>query len=617
MILKTLSLLLSLFGALALALSVPAQAQAGVDYSLVDGADGVPLLVAEGGTPDGSPILFVHGMSQSHLSWRPQFESELAEKYRLVAFDLRGHGGSGKPWREEDYSASRDVWADDIAAVIAAKNLEDITLVAWSFGGHVAMSYIRKYGTEKVAAIDLSGTVAGLVEYKPVASPENEKILEGSRQRASLDLRDNIEGYLAMLGSFTASPMNEVDRGLAEAAGLMNPSYVRRALTDLPLENTDVAEILNVPVLVSIGTEDPGWPEDVPAMLIERLPNAALSLYTGVGHFPSMEQPERFNTELNDLASGDFARLKGILTLPIALPVTREAVLAKYGSGESRFVEIDGVRMHYREQGDGQVVLLLPGHLGSLYMYDAWVPYLAEEFRVIRLDWPPYGLSVPDPSGDYSSPRGAKLVIGFLDKMGIERAKLIGTSNGATVAAHVAALRPDLVDRLALSTFPLGRPPAREISPLLKEQAGLYMQNVDYWPPSLMRAILEDIFADPSKVTPEIITTYTDLNNFPGGRAAQNIYVKNNIAMYEAGGLPNLYSRITAPTLLQWGDGGIVMPADLAQGSVDILASAPVVLRRYPGSGHMPMIEEPEKTVRDVMDFFDGKLDGEAMKPTE
>lgn len=119
-------------------------------YSTIEGAMAVPLLVMETGNIDGPPILFIHGMSQSHLSWEPQFNSELVKKYRLVAFDMRGHGGSAKPWNESDYAGSQ-IWGGDVAAVIDGLGLKDVTIVAWSFGGFVAVSYVRHYGTQKCA----------------------------------------------------------------------------------------------------------------------------------------------------------------------------------------------------------------------------------------------------------------------------------------------------------------------------------------------------------------------------------------------------------------------------------------------------------------------------------
>lgn len=613
---KFLAVALLLFTGLAGGTTLSIASEAPLTYSVVEGADAVPLLVAEGGTPNGPAILFIHGMSQSHLSWRPQFDSRLAQSYRLIAFDMRGHGGSGKPWRVRDYSAKRKVWAKDVAAIIKAKGLDDVTIVAWSFGGHVAMSYVRAYGTKRLRSVNLSGTLAGLIDFPRTQSADYDKIMEGSRQRGGLNLADNITGYSVMPNSFTYAPMPAADLEIAVATGLMNPSYVRRAMTDLPLFNTDLVSKLNIPILITVGAHDEEWPVSAAQALSQDLPNSALSLYAQSGHFPSMEEPERFNCELAALVEGKNVEKSCTDIAAFSSAPTKAQVRARYAGPPSQFIEIDGVEMHYRDEGlkgeDRPVLILLPGHMGSLHMYDKWLPYLTPQFRVIRLDWPPYGLSLPDPSGVYSSPRGAELVIGFLDKMGIKRASLIGTSNGATVAAHVAAMRPDLVERMALSTFPLGAPPKRVISPELLSQAKQHMSNQAYRPYSLFKAILEDIFYDANNVTPERIREYTDTNNHPGGYDAQAIYIKNNRAMYDAGGLPALYAKITAPTLIQWGDGGIVMPANLAQGSADVLTNAPVVLLRYPEAGHMPMIEQPKKTATDLIAFLNGALDEDA-----
>ncbi len=270
-----------------------------LEYSLVNGADEVPILVVESGKSDGDVIVFVHGMSQSHLSWIPQFESELAEHYRLIAFDLRGHGGSGKPWKPKDYSASRGVWAQDLNAVFKQKNIKSATLVAWSFGGYIAMSYIREFGDERLNGLVLSGTLAGLIDIPRSSLPAPSKeALEGSSQRSSLNLLDNISGYSSMPGNFTFRPMSERFRQIADATALMQPAYVRRAMTDLPLVNTDMLDRLALPVLLSIGDKDRGITSEAVAELVAALDDAQLSEYPDVGHFPSYEKSDRFNCEL-------------------------------------------------------------------------------------------------------------------------------------------------------------------------------------------------------------------------------------------------------------------------------------------------------------------------------
>jgi alpha-beta hydrolase superfamily lysophospholipase len=83
----------------------------------VIGGGGLRLHAREWGNPDGPPIVFMHGWSQSHLCWSKQYDSPLAGEFRLVAYDLRGHGMSEAPPEPEHYLDGR-LWADDLAAVI-------------------------------------------------------------------------------------------------------------------------------------------------------------------------------------------------------------------------------------------------------------------------------------------------------------------------------------------------------------------------------------------------------------------------------------------------------------------------------------------------------------------
>ena len=272
-------------------------------YSIVKGAGEVPLLVVETGNRSNPTIVFLHGMSQSHLAWEAQFDSELADHFHLVAFDLRGHGGSGKPWQEADYSGSQ-VWADDVDAVIKAFDLEDVTIAAWSFGGYVAMAYLRTYGSDNVKAINLVGSLAGLTEGIDNSQEISEEMARGAKNRASLNLRKNIQGHKAMPDLLFARPIPNRDRKWSFYSSLMFPSYVLRSLSNLPLKNEDMIDLINVPVLVTVGSEDVGVSETDAAVLAEKLPNASLSTYKGVGHSPMLEEAGRYNLELEILANG-------------------------------------------------------------------------------------------------------------------------------------------------------------------------------------------------------------------------------------------------------------------------------------------------------------------------
>ena len=121
--------------------------------------DGTRLAVYEWGNPAGPEVLLVHGFAQSHLCFVPQFQSALAQQFRLVAFDQRGHGASDQPSDPAAYQGSR-VWADDIATVLDAMRLERPVLVGWSMGGRVIRQYLMTHGDGRLAGLNF---VASLV----------------------------------------------------------------------------------------------------------------------------------------------------------------------------------------------------------------------------------------------------------------------------------------------------------------------------------------------------------------------------------------------------------------------------------------------------------------------
>ena len=108
----------------------------------VRGGGGLRLHVREWGKADGPPILFIHGWSQNHLCWAKQYESALADEFRLVAYDLRGHGMSEAPLEPEHYTDGK-LWADDVAAIIDELRLDRPVLVGWSYGAFVICDYVR------------------------------------------------------------------------------------------------------------------------------------------------------------------------------------------------------------------------------------------------------------------------------------------------------------------------------------------------------------------------------------------------------------------------------------------------------------------------------------------
>src|SRR5260221_3921727 len=140
-------------------------------------ADGVSLAVYEWGDPGGPEILLIHGQAQCHLAFDRQTGSDLARIFRLVAFDLRGHGDSGKPRDPVHYQDGKR-WADDVAAVIEMKRLRKPVLVGWSLGGRVIRQYLMHHGDHRLSGINFVGA-------RPIEDPN----VVGPASRAALVTR--------------------------------------------------------------------------------------------------------------------------------------------------------------------------------------------------------------------------------------------------------------------------------------------------------------------------------------------------------------------------------------------------------------------------------------------
>ena len=274
-----------------------------VEYSTVHGSDGVPLQVAEAGSASAPGILFLHGATLSSSSWLQQLESELAERYHLVAFDLRGHGNSGKPWDAERYSDFR-LWADDVAAVIEATGLAKPVFVAWSYGGHVTMDYLRHYGASRIAGIAFVGSTGGMLPFPP---PDEETAARYARLgplAMSPDAGDRLVAAREFVDGMIEAPVSQaiVDREVA--AVLAVTPYARQAMQGRSLDNSDLIDRLTMPVLFIIGDADRAATPEGLAELSGNIPDARIAEYADTGHMPFVERREKFNDEIEEFVTG-------------------------------------------------------------------------------------------------------------------------------------------------------------------------------------------------------------------------------------------------------------------------------------------------------------------------
>ncbi|WLH10665.1 alpha/beta hydrolase [Pseudomonas hefeiensis] len=156
--------------------------------SYITTRDGVHLYYKDWGPRDGQVVTFSHGWPLNADSWEAQMMFLAAKGYRVVAHDRRGHGRSSQPWEGNDM----DHYADDLAAVIEALDLKEVTLVGFSTGGGEVARYIGRHGTGRVKKAVLVSSVPPLMlktETNPNGLPL--EVFDGLR-KASLENRSQL-----------------------------------------------------------------------------------------------------------------------------------------------------------------------------------------------------------------------------------------------------------------------------------------------------------------------------------------------------------------------------------------------------------------------------------------
>ena len=253
--------------------------------------DGLTISAQEWGNPAGPEILFIHGFAQSHMSWMRQYDSDLAKEFRIVTYDLRGHGNSDKPLDPAKYKDSK-AWGDEVQAVIDAAGLKRPVLVGWSYAGRVISDYVATHGPGRLAGINF---VDASIKFIPEFVGEN---LKNLGPMTSEDLATNIAATRAFLhGCFERQPSAD-DFEVMLSFNMMVLPKVRAGLGGRPLDATADMSKLKIPVLVTHGALDRNSKLGNSQYTASVIPGSKLSVYEGIGHAPFYEDAARFNTEV-------------------------------------------------------------------------------------------------------------------------------------------------------------------------------------------------------------------------------------------------------------------------------------------------------------------------------
>lgn len=278
--------------AVALLIAASAVAHAQSRQYTVSAPDGVTLAIQEAGKTDGPPVVFVHGLLGSHLNWEAQLSSPALQRYRLITYDLRGHGLSGKPVEAAAYTDGRR-WADDLAAVIKATGARDPVVVGWSLGAAVTTNYLAAYGDAQIAG---AVYVGGVIELDPKQIAPHPALY---RDMVSPDLKTHLDAEREFIGLCFAQRPDDVTfkRLLANAA---TASFdMQAAVQSMTVAAARGLGAARKPLLLIYGEKDAlVQPAPSVARAKQLNPHVRSTVYAASGHAPFMEEADRFNRDL-------------------------------------------------------------------------------------------------------------------------------------------------------------------------------------------------------------------------------------------------------------------------------------------------------------------------------
>lgn len=292
----------------------------------------------------------------------------------------------------------------------------------------------------------------------------------------------------------------------------------------------------------------------------------------------------------------------GMIALAVWLyePDKPRTALEETYPGEYRI--IDGVRLRLRDSGprDGEAIIMLHGFGASLDTWEKWAEALSARYRVIRFDLPGFGLTGPDPTGDYTDARSMQILAALLDQLGIDRASLIGNSLGGRIAWNFAAMFPERVNKLVLVSPDGFASPGFDYG--VAPKVPLIMRALPYTAPrSMLKANLAAAYGNPAALSEADVTRYHDLMLAPGVRRAI-LERMGQVILREPG---PVLARIQAPTLLVWGERDGMIPVSNAQDYLRLMPNA--TLARLPSLGHVPFEEDPVASLVPVEAFLSGE----------
>lgn len=283
---------------------------------------------------------------------------------------------------------------------------------------------------------------------------------------------------------------------------------------------------------------------------------------------------------------------------PFIVPTFQE-LISLYTTDASRFLPIDDMLVHYRDEGTGPVLVLIHGAFSSLHTYNDWAAILKKHYRVIRLDMMGFGLTGQNSSGDYSMGNHVRVLKRFLNILDIKECHIAGSSLGGWLAWEFTRLYPKRVEKLILIDAAGYIEPQQMPLPFKLAQSMIPGRVFRYAVrKSILEQFVKQVYYDLSKVNTKLVQRYYDLftrkENLDAFAALVKSPFRNNSA---------LIPTIENPTLILWGEEDNWIPLEHGYRFHKALPNSTFIT--YSKTGHLPMEELPVPTSKDLIDFLE------------
>ncbi len=279
----------------------------------------------------------------------------------------------------------------------------------------------------------------------------------------------------------------------------------------------------------------------------------------------------------------------------------REAI---FNAEYSRFVDVEGVRVHYQEAGrsDAPPMILIHGFASSNLVWSKVLLELAAaDFRVIAPDLLGYGYSGKPRELDYTIGSQARMIVGLLKQLGIERAAVVGSSYGGAVAVTIALDKPELVAKLVLVGAVTNNAPTRYMlmrlfsSPII----GDILSPLLVGSRRLLRARMKRVY---DRHAWELDERRVHARHLPLQTRGTHRAIIRTVRRWDAERVSRDAHLITQPTLLLWGDQDREVPLENGERLQERLPNSRLLV--FKECGHLPHEEYPEEFTAIVTEFL-------------